>query len=145
MDTIYIEEIQMGVLGLILMIQSVLDIRSKRLPLWITGIGAGIGIIFLILQGSYNLSNATALLPGLLCLVIARVSREAIGYGDGLLLVMMGFYLKVSVLLGVCLWAITLAGIVALFLLATKKRKGKQEIPFVPFIFVGFILEVILC
>ena len=145
MDTIYIEEIQMGVLGLILLIQSVFDLRSKRLPLWITGVGAGVGIILLIFQGSYTPSHVTALIPGLLCLVIAKVSREAIGYGDGLLLVMMGFFLKVSVLLGICLWAITLSGIVALFLLATKKRKGKQEIPFVPFLFVGFILEVILC
>ena len=148
MEEIYIEAIQViriGILGLILLVQSVWDIKSKRLPLWITGIGAVVGIILWFLKGSFDFSQFMVMIPGVLCLVFAKVSKEAIGYGDGLLLGMMGLYLEFSVLLGICLWAFTLAGILALFLLVTKKKKGKQELPFVPFLSVGFLLEVFLC
>ena len=145
---IYIEGlkvVRIGMLGLILMVQSVFDIRSKRLPLWITGMGMVMGIILWLIEGSYNFIQFTAMIPGLICLVIAKVSREAIGYGDGLLLGMMGLYLEFYALISTGLWAFTLAGIVALFLLVTKKKKGKQEIPFVPFLFLGFLLEVFVC
>lgn len=140
-----LQAVRVAMLALILVLQSIFDIRSKRLPLWITGVGTAIGIILWLIEGSCDLMQFVAMVPGLLCLLIARVSREAIGYGDGLLLGMMGMYLKFSVLLGVCLWAFTIAGIVALFLLVTKKRNGKQEIPFVPFLFLGYLLEVFLC
>lgn len=131
--------------GLILLVQSVWDIKSKRLPLWITGVGAGIGIVLRFLGKGFEFSQLLAMIPGVLCLIFARVSKEAMGYGDGLLLCMMGTYLEFSALLSTCLWAFTLAGILALFLLVTKKKKGKQEIPFVPFLFIGFLLEVCLC
>ena len=148
MKDIYIEELQvirMGLLGLILITQCVFDIKSKRLPLWITGAGVGVGMILWMIEGSCDFMRFTSIIPGILCLVIAKVSREAIGYGDGLLLCMMGFYLECLTLIGICLWAFTLAGILGLFLLVTKRKKGKQEIPFVPFLFLGFLLEVILC
>lgn len=148
MERIQIEGIQairMATLGMILMAQSVFDIKTKQLPLWITGIGAAIGILYWIMEGGFAFLHFTGIIPGLLCLVIAKASRQAIGYGDGLLLCMMGVYLKLGELIGVCLWAFTIAGIAALFLLITKKKKGKQEIPFVPFLLLGFILEVLLC
>ena len=148
MEEVYIEALQVirtGFLALILLIQSVWDIKSKRLPIWITGVGALVGILLWFLRGSYELSQFVAMIPGILCIVFAKVSKEAIGYGDGLLLSMMGIYLEFSVMLGVCLWAFILAGFLALFLLVMKKKKGKQEIPFVPFLFIGFLLEVFLC
>jgi prepilin signal peptidase PulO-like enzyme (type II secretory pathway) len=82
------------------------------------------------------------LLPGILFLLFARISKEAIGYGDGFSICMMGIYLEVETLLSVCMCALFLAGIVALVLLVSGKRKGKQEIPFIPFLLLSFLLEV---
>ena len=144
MEVLYIEEIRYGVLGAILVAQSVSDIRSKRLPFWITGMGMVVGIALWLLAGNVHLTDLVALIPGLICLGISKISKEAIGYGDGLLLIMMGWYLALGQLLEVCMWAFTLAGIFGLFLLVTKKKKGKQEIPFVPFLLIGYVLGVVL-
>ena len=132
-------------LGSILLVQSVYDMRKKLLPLWITLVGAAVGIIILFLEGKVTLYGCLGIIPGILCLVYARVSREVIGYGDGLLIGMMGIYLPISKLISCLMWAFLMAGILGLYLLVTKKKQRKQTIPFVPFLFVGFVLEVALC
>lgn len=134
--------IQNGILGGILLIQSIFDIRSKRLPVWITVAGALLGVMFWVIEDDFRVASLLGLLPGILFLLFARISKEAIGYGDGFSICMMGIYLEVETLLSVCMCALFLAGIVALVLLVSGKRKGKQEIPFIPFLLLSFLLEV---
>ncbi len=136
--------VQMGVLGSILAVQSYHDIRKKEIPFWITAIGGVFGILFWIIEGSFSMEWFLGLVPGLLCLGYAKISREAIGYGDGLLICMMGIYLKMSSLLSLCMWAFIMAGVVALFLLVTGEKKGNQEIAFVPFLFLAFLMGVFI-
>lgn len=143
-ENIRIEDLQAIVLGGILAIQSFYDLKRKELPVLVTVTGAGIGLLFWIILGNRSITLFAGFLPGILLLLFAKISREAIGYGDGLLIVMMGMYLKINSLISVCMWAFSLAGVVALFLLITAKKKGKQEIPFVPFLLVGFLMEVLL-
>ena len=134
-----------GTLGGLLTVQSVYDIRYKRLPLWITILGMAVGGAFRILQGNHWTLLLFGLIPGSLCLLFAKISKEAMGYGDGLIICMMGVSLSMQHLIGSCLIGFVLAGVVALILLVFGKRKGKQEIPLVPFLLVGYLLEVVLC
>lgn len=136
---------QLLLLGGILILQSVYDLRKKQLPLWITLTGMGIGLLLWILEEKFDVTKFAGIIPGLLCLMFSKVSREAMGYGDGLLICMMGIYLGLTATVSVCMWAFVLAAVTALFLLIVKKKKGKQEMPFVPFLFLGFGLEVLLC
>jgi prepilin signal peptidase PulO-like enzyme (type II secretory pathway) len=47
-------------------------------------------------------------------------------------------------ILGILILACVLAGIAGLFLIATGKKKGKDSLPFVPFLLVASVVEVIL-
>lgn len=136
------ENIQMGILGAVLAIQSIYDIRKKQIPLLVTLLGSLVGFILWIIAGNITWMRLSAFLPGMVCLLFAKISREAIGYGDGLILCMMGIYLEIDKLISLCLWAFLFAGLVALFLLVFGKKKGKQEIPFIPFLLIAFGVEV---
>ena len=126
--------------GGILLIQSVFDIRYRQIPLWITAIGGGVGVLFMVAYMDVHMTSLFSFLPGVLCLIYGKISREAIGYGDGLLILMLGCYWNITSLLGVCMWAFSFGAIVAI-LLFLWKRDGRMEIPFVPFLLLGFIFE----
>ena len=126
--------------GLILLIQAVFDIRYRKLPLWITLIGTVIGAVLMITMKELSLERGLSFLPGIVCLLYGKISKQAIGYGDGLLILMLGVYWDVHRILEVCIWAFFLGALIALAIFVIK-RKGKQEIPFVPFLLIGLICE----
>jgi leader peptidase (prepilin peptidase)/N-methyltransferase len=80
---------------------------------------------------------------GLVLILLALVSGQVLGVGDGVVFVItgifMGFWGNVELFL-VSLW---LAGILALFLLIVKKKGRKYQIPFVPFILGAYVLMLV--
>lgn len=72
------------------------------------------------------------LLPGIFALLLARVSKEQIGYGDGWLLVALGFCLEKSELYQILYESIALCILTALLI-------KKKEMPFVPFLAVAYL------
>lgn len=129
--------------GILLTIQAYWDIRCRRLPLVITVIGGACGLLCSLLGGRAPIGIVLGLIPGIVALLIGKVTREAIGYGDGLLLCAMGTYLSCSQLLSVCMVACTLAGIIALGMLVIGRKSGKSELPFVPFLWLGYGIYLI--
>lgn len=136
--------IQMGILGSILAIQSFFDIKKKEIPVLVTIAGVAAGALCEIGKGNFIVTQPRSLIPGILCLIFSKVSREALGYGDSLLICMMGLYLQAGGIISICMWAFILAGIVALFLFIFAKKKGKYEMPFVPFLLAAYVMEVIV-
>lgn len=127
-----------------LLIQSYWDLRYKEIPLLVT-VGAGVMGLFLSFLGQREwLDLLWALIPGVVCLGIGRLTREAIGYGDGFLLCAMGMYLSCEQLLSVCMAAFVVAGVTALGLLAFRRKRGKDQIPFVPFLLVAAIMQYLI-
>lgn len=123
-----------------LSINGVLDIRERRISLLVTA-GYGIlGLIFVIWDGNALKGLCLSLIPGALCLVLAWLSRERVGYGDGLLLLAIGFYLSCDDMVLLCMTAIIGAGICALILLAFFHKGKNYEIPFIPFVFLGYLV-----
>lgn len=87
------------------------------------------------------------MLVGALFLLISRVTRECMGYGDSWLITALGIYLGLWKLLEVLLLAWLLTAVAAgIALVRTKFRKG-TAIPMVPFITAAYaavwIMEVI--
>jgi prepilin signal peptidase PulO-like enzyme (type II secretory pathway) len=70
---------------------------------------------------------------------ISKFTKEAIGYGDSWLILILGIYLGSFEVLQVLFWATILAAIVALFLLCKKRCKRNITIPFVPYLAVAFL------
>lgn len=124
-----------------LLILSVIDIKKKSVPLWLLGIGAVETAVILLTEGFNGGIDVwllcRSLFPGGVFLVTAAATGKA-GYGDGIVLIMLGLMSGAKV----CLLALT-AGLflIAIFsgaLLALRKVKRNSRIPFLPFLAVGW-------
>lgn len=129
------------VLGVLLVIQGGIDFKNKEIPLWLSLLGGIIGVIFCVTEGRDINEILFACMLGLGALLFSKMTKEVIGYGDGILLVVMGLYLSLENLMSVVMLAFGIAGIVALVLLVVFRKNGHYEIPFVPFLSLAYVLE----
>ena len=125
--------------GVCLLIQGVWDIRKKEIPTWIS-------VAFGVCSFLYSLCCyrdwscfCMALIPGMLCLFLGFCTKQAVGYGDGFLLCALAMLYTLQDLLCILMIAMFCAGIIALLLLVVFKKKSTFEIPFVPFLFIGWL------
>ena len=65
------------------------------------------------------------------------------GSGDGGILLILGLLLGSKNLMYLCIIALTISFVVSLLLLVTRRANGKTRIPFVPFLFVGYLVVTI--
>ena len=125
--------------GVCLLIQGLWDIRTKEIPTWIS-LGLGIcGLLYSLCCHREWMSLLLALIPGVICLILGGCTRQAVGYGDGILLCALAMLYTLEELLTFFTLAILLAGMAGLFLLVVFRKKGTYEIPFVPFLFAGWL------
>lgn len=129
------------ILGIILGVQGCIDLKCKEIPIWISLVGAGLGLVFCIAERRTIIEVFLACIPGIVFLVFSKLTKEVIGYGDGVLLFVMGLYLPLEKILSTGMLAFGIAGIVALVLLVICRKKGSYEIPFIPFLSFAYILE----
>lgn len=130
---------QYGLTGVMLALSAIRDIRkrevSKRMVgvyFWLAVLGHGMsgeGLTGAILAG---------VLPGCVCLMLSRISQEALGYGDSMLILVIGISLGLERCMTLVCWAFILSGIWALILLVVRRIGRKREMPFVPFLLIGY-------
>ncbi len=77
------------------------------------------------------------LLPGIFFLICSRLTREKVGYGDGMMLLILGGCFPRSSLWLICLIAILLLTLWAGLLLVLKKAGRHTQIPFLPFLWAA--------
>lgn len=126
------------IFGIWIVLQGYLDFKFKEIPLWLSLVGGGIGVICSIVENRTWTSLLVACVPGIVCLFFSWMTKEVIGYGDGVIFVVMGTYMSASKLISIGMLAFGLAGIVALILLVVFHKKGKDQIPFIPFLAVAY-------
>lgn len=114
----------------------------KRLLPWLLIIAymvAGIGLR--IYDGTILEANRLySLIPGIILILYAYISGESVGYGDGFMIMGLGMYMNLLELGAVLMLSVTLSGLVALILLVVFKKGKHFELPFIPFLFLGYIL-----
>ena len=117
------------------------DVRYRKVYAWslfLYGILAAGGHLF---SGRTTAADVAAgLLPGLLCMVVSWVSRQALGYGDSFLIVLCGVSLGIAGCLRLLMTVCFLTGIAGLVLLTVCRKSRSYAIPFVPFLFLGMLL-----
>lgn len=129
-----------GILLVFLGINAVSDIRTKKIIGWSAGIFGLFGLLYGFILGGLNLFTvAIALLPGIVFLIIGKLSREAFGYGDGIVVLIMGLYIGIQKLVDSLLIALLLAGVWSIVLMVFLKKKKQAEFPFVPFVLLGYL------
>lgn len=131
-------------LMVILLVGSVYDWKYYGLPVWLllAGISGGVGGILysLFVEDASLVSVGIAFLPGAIALILSYITREQIGYGDGLLLIAMGGYMNLQQIIVIVGIALAASFVVSVTLVMLKKVGRSQKLPFVPFLFVGSIV-----
>lgn len=132
------------IFGIWIGLQGCLDYKFKEIPLWLSLLGGGVGVVFSIMEHREWTSLFVACVPGVISLMFSWLTKEVIGYGDGIVFVVMGTYMPLSQLLSIGMIAFGLAGIVAFILLVVYRKNGKEEIPFIPFLAVAYGIEYVI-
>ncbi|WP_158589569.1 prepilin peptidase [Butyrivibrio sp. CB08] len=137
---------EIGIL-LILIISSIEDIRKKEILLWEIGTCGIVSVVRVLLDCTSGMFDpgmlALSVLPGAVLLVLALVTRQGIGFGDGLIILSMGPALGA--------WGIMAAVVTALFasslfsgtLLILRRAGKKTKIAFMPFLALGSIVTML--
>ena len=78
---------------------------------------------------------------GMVC--ISFITRGRVGMGDGLLLITTGIFLGGAVNMELLMISLVYASFYSLGVIIFRKKKKNCEIPFIPFIFAGYITIVV--
>ena len=121
------------------------DLKRKELSLWILGFAGIAGIVVQLLwYRHHSLYDFGGMAVGIVMLLVALLTEQQIGVGDGLMLIVVGIYMGLWVTLAIFLFGL-LAGAVAGLALLLFFHKGKHyEMPFVPFLLIGFVIWLAL-
>ncbi len=123
-------------------ILSILDIRKKCVPV----IGV-IELLFtvLILQffdPAELWEYIICILVGVTFLLVSKLSKEAIGYGDSLVILILGIQLGFWKFVELLTYSMFLLGVASLIILVLKGNRKKVGVPFVPMLAAGYLLTV---
>ena len=116
---------------------AVQDVREKSLSLWKLAAGAGMLLLWRILRGM-GLPEVPDLFPGILCLFLSLLSRQQIGIGDGVVLLLLGLCCGWRHCLVVVFVALVLAGAWGMAGLCRKRYKRKDTLPWLPFLAAAY-------
>ncbi len=126
--------------GLYMIVLTVMDIKWKKLSLAallsgfiivVAGLLCGRDIHVILLAAGAGV--------GIVFLVISRVTEESFGYGDSILIVIMGGFLGFWNILSLLVMAFSMSALFSIFMLIKKKFHRKSAFPFVPFLTAAYI------
>lgn len=130
---------------LFLLLCSVQDIREKKLSvrmLVLAGILSFIlSVVFDRIPWDERIGN---MLPGMLALVLAFLTREQIGYGDAACLIVLGNVVSARILSGAVMTGLLLLDVWSAVLFLRKRVNRGTTIPFLPFLTVGMLCWLII-
>lgn len=119
---------------------AVYDMKTKTVSLAAFAVFAVSVLLYRLCTGTGIAELAAGLVPGVLVLLLAYVTKESIGTGDGLMLCVLGMFCGWRQCLAVLGMALVLSSALAIILLVCKRAGRKTEIPFLPGLFGGFLL-----
>ena len=132
--------IKSAVLIVFLFTSGIFDIKKKSIPLPLI-VGGGIVLLFLSLL-DHNMNWMVSILGavlGAVLLLLSKILRGAIGVGDGLVVLLVGFVMGIYGGCVVLFYSLFLASLFSIVMLCLKKLKKKDSIPFIPFLFISYL------
>ncbi len=128
---------------MMLIISSLEDIKNRQISVKIVSCFAAEGILCWIFIWKLPIAGLpAAIVPGIMVLALSCFTKGAIGMGDGVIIMVAGVFLGASRILEVFVCAVFLSACFALILYIIMKKSRKYEIPFVPFVLISFVVEM---
>lgn len=119
---------------------SLYDLRYKEVPaVGLSVFGLAV-LIYRLCMGEAWYSLLTGVVPGVVLLLVSLCTKESIGYGDGLMLLVLGVFCGLQKTVAILGMALVLIALAAIVLLVLHKAGRKTELPFLPFVFAGYLL-----
>lgn len=114
------------------------DCKSKRIPWSVQGMGVIFtAILFMTEHDRTGASLLLAMVPGVMLILLSWLTRESIGYGDGISVLLLGGMAGFHN----CVWtlciSLLLLSLTGLTLLVFKRADRKTKIPYLPFLFAA--------
>lgn len=130
------------IVGIGLGILSVIDIKNKRIPVWMVYL---LGITCFVLQyvvesSIIGIGIILGIIPGVVLLILAICSDGKIGMGDGLVVFVLGIGYTLEEVVSILGISFFFTAICSIGLLIVKKADRKTELPFLPYLFIGHFL-----
>ena len=138
-------QIENWVIFLLLVMCSISDFKKKTMPavLLIVFSITVLGFVIFGDSAGVRLRVGGAVL-GMLFLLISKCTKEAIGYGDSWLILLLGIQLGYLEAISVLFAASLLAGVASLFILWKCNWKRDTSLPFVPFLSISYLGAMLL-
>lgn len=147
---IYDQKIVMLIMVLFLGWNSIVDIKSKKISL-----GSLLALVFVtacLFLGQIREVDASQVLGemvlgtlvGLGLCTLSFLSGGNIGFGDGIICIALGLYIGIYRTVLSVAWAVFVSFFWAVLLLVVGKRRKSDNFPFVPFIWVGYLITCLM-
>lgn len=129
---------------IVLIIASIKDIVHKEVDIKEILLLIGLMVGYIYFDDSFNIVDSIiGVLFGGGMVLFSKLSRQAFGLGDAIVLLVLGGGLGVHRLLYVLMVALLISSVMATCLLIFKKAGRKTQLPFIPHLSMGVIIMMI--
>ena len=121
---------------ILLGIISIIDFSTKKIPIVVLVVMGIVASSFYAKQSI--ISVAVALIPGIVLMAAAFLTREQIGYGDAAVVTLMGLFVTADIVCSTMVMGLTIAGTISVILIVSGSAGRKKQIAFTPFLLLGY-------
>ena len=125
-------------------LNSWMDIKKREISLVLAAMLAAAGMIWTVYRGTVSIERLLPIMAGISFLGISVITRGAMGMGDGWILLALGTVLMPEEFFSMLFAAMLISAAWAGILLWLCRKKGNTEIPFVPFLMLGYLGKLFL-
>ena len=121
------------------------DVQTKEITIGYLCVGIGFVLLYQMVWGKPSLFTFIAgIITGLFFLCLSKWTEEGIGYGDSLMILIIGAFLGVWKLMVVLMIAFVSVSLVSGIGLKIGKLTRKSTVPFYPYLLFGYV-GALLC
>lgn len=128
-----------------LSVGAVFDYIYKNIPKWYAYMTLILGtLIGMLYMNGITWEQILGGCMGALFFLLAKITKEQIGYGDAFILTGLGLMIGISEIIWTIMNSFFLLFIVAFILMFMKKANRKTKIAFLPFLLIGYGITILM-
>ena len=120
-----------------------IDLKIRKIPVLPVVLLGVLCSLYRLWCGSDFWELIVGTVPGLLLLGVSVCTKESIGLGDGMVLLVLGMFCGARRAVAILGMALVLAAVLAMVLLILKRAGRKTELPFLPCLCGGYLLCIL--